>query len=293
MLLFLDLEVHALLQLAGDAIGLGILRSIVVGEAGDDQRRSRFVDQNVVDFVDDREVERPLNLDFLRRLHVVAKVVEAELVIRSVRDVGVVGDFPLVGVHVRLDGPDGQPETEIQRAHPLHVAAGQVVVDCNDMDGPSQAIEKGGQRRDERLAFARDHFGDHSLVQEVTADHLHVVMPHLQEAASRLADGGKRIGQNVVERFSGRQTRANLRGGLFQLFVREFLPVGLLGINPVEYRARNHPLSAGPLISIETEFADAAAVGRTEQECNKTLNGGGDGRKPNAEIVKKIHSTQP
>ena len=96
MLLFLDLEVHVLLQLPGDLVGLAVAGDVVVGRAGDDQRRAGFVDQDVVDFVDDREVQRTLGLLHVLgiaivvaggRPHVVAQVVEAELVVRAVGDV--------------------------------------------------------------------------------------------------------------------------------------------------------------------------------------------------------------
>ena len=69
----------------------------VLARAGDDQRRARLVDQDRVDLVDDREVV--IALQHLREvgLHVVAQVVEAELVVGGVGDVGVVG-----GLLVRL-----------------------------------------------------------------------------------------------------------------------------------------------------------------------------------------------
>ena len=62
VLFFLDLEVHVLLQLPGDLVGLGVARDVVVRRAGDDQRRAGFVDQNVVDLVDDRVVQFALAL---------------------------------------------------------------------------------------------------------------------------------------------------------------------------------------------------------------------------------------
>ncbi len=103
MLLLVDLEVRVLLQLPGDAVGLGVAGDVVVGRAGDDQRRAGLVDQDVVHLVDDGEVQRPLRLLVLlriavvalgRRPHVVAEIVEAELVVRAVGDVAGVGLLP-------------------------------------------------------------------------------------------------------------------------------------------------------------------------------------------------------
>ena len=59
VLLLLDLEIAAgllLLQLAqlhGDLVGLGVAAQVAEGRAGDDQRRPRLVDEDVVHLVDD------------------------------------------------------------------------------------------------------------------------------------------------------------------------------------------------------------------------------------------------
>ena len=75
-----------------------------LGLAGDDERRARLVDEDVVDLVDDRELVAALDLLLERRRHVVAQVVEAELGVRPVGDVGGVGDLlVLVGLHVLQD----------------------------------------------------------------------------------------------------------------------------------------------------------------------------------------------
>ena len=126
----------------------------LLGLAADDQRRPRLVDEDVVDLVDDREV--PTALDPLVELgdHVVAEVVEAELVVRAVGDVGGVGlaardrpqvDETLVGRRVagledvrRVvdDDPDREAQEVEDGAHPLRVAPGEVVVDGDDVDAP-------------------------------------------------------------------------------------------------------------------------------------------------------------
>jgi hypothetical protein len=74
--------------------------------AADDQRRARLVDEDVVDLVDDGEITLALSSLGKVRDHVVAQVVEAELVVGAVGDVGRVGlpaldrpqvDQPFVG----------------------------------------------------------------------------------------------------------------------------------------------------------------------------------------------------
>src|SRR6476660_7355352 len=54
----------------------------------DDERRARFIDQDGIDFIDNRVVITPLDLLFARRGHaVVAQIIETELAVRAVRDV--------------------------------------------------------------------------------------------------------------------------------------------------------------------------------------------------------------
>ena len=84
-------------QLGDDAVDLVILVGGFLARAGDDQRRARFVDQDGVDFVDDGEVVAALDAVLQAELHVVAQVVETELVVGAVGDVGAVVVLPLAG----------------------------------------------------------------------------------------------------------------------------------------------------------------------------------------------------
>src|SRR5690606_19927257 len=61
---------------------------VVIGLTGDDQWRTRFVDQNGVHFVDDGISEAALAAVFGAILHVVAQIVETVLVIGTVGDIG-------------------------------------------------------------------------------------------------------------------------------------------------------------------------------------------------------------
>ena len=75
-------------ELGGELVQTIVEVDVVVGLAGDDQRRARLVDQDRVDFVDDGIEQATLHL--LRRVehHVVAQVVEAEFVVGAVGDIG-------------------------------------------------------------------------------------------------------------------------------------------------------------------------------------------------------------
>ena len=94
------------------------------------------------------------------KLHVVAQVVEAELVICSVGDVGRVCGAALVVVQVVDDDAHRQPQKLVDLAHPLGIALGQVVVHRDHVHAvPRQRIQIAGQRGHQRFAFAGLHFG--------------------------------------------------------------------------------------------------------------------------------------
>ena len=157
----------ARLQLRHDAIDLVIEIGRHLGRPGDDQRRARFVDQDAVHLVDDREVVAALDVMRELELHVVAQVVEAELVVRAVGDVRGVCRLAFHVVHVVLDDSRRSCRGLINPAHPLGVAAGQVVVDGHDVDALAlERVEIGRQRGDERFAFAGFHLGDLPGVQD-------------------------------------------------------------------------------------------------------------------------------
>ncbi len=210
-LLFLDLEMDVALELAGDPVGLGIFRHVVEGRARDDQRRARLVDQDAVHLVDDRVMQLALRLIILARLHVVAEIIEAELVIGAVSDVAGVDLLPFGGIHFRLDRSHGHSQTAKERAHPFGVAAGQVVVDRHHVHPVAiQGVQIRGQSGDQRLSFPGHHLGDISAVQDHAAHQLNVKVAHVEIAAARLPRSGERFGQEVLERLARVPTLAQL-----------------------------------------------------------------------------------
>ena len=117
-----------------------------------------------------------------------------------------------------LDRPDAHPEPMEDRADPLCVALGQVVVDGDDMDpAADEPVEVRGERRDEGLALAGLHLGDRTAVEHDAAHELDVVVTLVQHPPHRLADRGERLGQDLLERLVD----------LLQLFVA--LPLQLVG----------------------------------------------------------------
>ena len=103
-------------ELLHDAGEVVVRRRRGLGLAGDDQRRSRLVDQDRVDLVHDRVGVAALDEPLLRDGHVVAQVVEAELGVRAVGDVRRVRLPALRERHHVLDGADVHRRAARRRA---------------------------------------------------------------------------------------------------------------------------------------------------------------------------------
>ena len=91
----------------------------VLRRSGDDQGRTRFVDQDRVDLVDDGVVVPTLHAVLEAERHVVAQVVEAELIVRAVGDIRVVCLAAFGRIHLREDGADIEPQEMVDTSHPL------------------------------------------------------------------------------------------------------------------------------------------------------------------------------
>jgi hypothetical protein len=186
-----------------------------------------------------------------------AQVVEAELVVGAVGDVGGIGldpragpqvEQPLVGRGVaRLedvrgvvgDDPYREAEEAEDRAHPLGVAPGQVVVDRDHVHAAAgQTVQRRGERCGHGLALAGAHLRDPALVQDDAADELDVEVAHAEGPLHRLARRGEDFRQDPVHGFlellllalaplSG-ELAASLDFGVMELVVGGFLGLARL-----------------------------------------------------------------
>ena len=238
-------------QVEDDLVDADIKLGLVVGRARDDQRGARFVDQDRIDLVDDAEVEGAVDHLLAVELHIVAEVIEAQLVVRRIGDVAVIGVAALRLIKVRDDDPGCQAQEAIDGAHPFGVARREIVVDRDDMDALAfERVEVAGQSRHQRLAFTRRHFGDLAAVEDDAADHLHVEMAHAERADRRLAHRRKGFGQDVVERLAGREPVAECLRLCLQSGIVERLHRGLERVDLVDDLA---------------DGGDITVVGRAEQ----------------------------
>ena len=231
LLLLVDLVVHVPDQRAGDGGELVVQLRRLIGGARNDERGPRLIDQDGVDLVDDGKDVTALDHVLPGPGHVVAQVVESELVVGTVRDVGGIGGLLRRRiVHVGADPADGQAEPAVEPSHPLGVTGGQVVVDGHHMDAPLvEGVEVDGQRGDEGLSLPGLHLGDPPEVQRHAAHELDVEMTLPQHPPGCLPHHGVGLDQEVVERLALVQAFPELHGLVGQLGVAERLHLGLQG----------------------------------------------------------------
>ncbi len=198
-----QIVVEPALQGADEFIDAYVQIGRLVAPARNNERRSGFVDENGVHFVDDRKIQFALHHARKLGFQIVAQIIEAELVVRTVRNVaGVSGALVLV-FHAGNDDADRKPHEFMNFSHPFRVAAGEVIVDRDDMHAfARKRFEIAGQSCNERFAFARLHFSDSALKQTDTADDLNVEVAHAEHASACFAQGGEGVVENIVERFA-------------------------------------------------------------------------------------------
>ena len=192
-----------------------------IRRAADNQRGPRLVDQDVVDLVNNGVGERSLNPTFNRRRHIVAQVVEPELIVGAVGNVGCISVGPSAGAHmlepalstvvrqivklsrVMLQCGDRDSETFKHFPHPMGVTPSQIIVHCHQMNALARKrVQVGRQRRHQRLALARPHLRDLAFVQHHAAHQLNIIMPLAQRAHRRLSCCGKRLWEQIVQVFA-------------------------------------------------------------------------------------------
>ena len=244
-------------QARDDAVDNIICVGRLFRRAGNNQRRARLVDQNRVHFVHDREVVLALDVVLDIELHVVAQVVEAELVVLAVGDIGAIGDLALLVGQAVDDHADRQAEKSVDAPHPFGVAPRQVVVDGDDVHAASrQRVEHGGQSRDEGLALAGFHFGDAPLMQDHAADKLHVEVALADSPFGGLAHDGEDLRQDFEHRLFALLAifdRADVR-----------LPFDDFGAQLVVAQRRDLGFEPVDLVHVGTETFDFAFVLRAE-----------------------------
>jgi hypothetical protein len=89
-----------------------------------------------------------------------------------------------------------------------------------------QGIQVHRQGGHQGLAFAGAHLGNLALVQGQATDQLHVEVTHLQRALAGFTHDSKGLGQELIQRATGRQACAEFIGLRAHLGVRQFFVLG-------------------------------------------------------------------
>ena len=186
---------------------------IVMRRAGDDQRGAGFIDQDVIDLIDNGIVVPALRAFIQPVGQVVAQVVEAKFTVSAVSNIGLVGFTarhnaqlvlvfmgrcffqvdqegvaPVLGSGSHLQHAHTHPQQVVDGGHPARVTAGQVIVDGDQVRAtPQQGVQIERQGRNQGLAFTSAHFGNLTLVQHHAADHLDIIVTQSKRAFGCLA----------------------------------------------------------------------------------------------------------
>ena len=142
------------------------------------------------------------NLLFVK-LHVVAQIVEAKLIVGAISDIGGISLFALFIGQAVQNYAHAQAEKFINSSHPLRIAAGKVVVDRNYMHAfAGKRIQHHRQSGHQSFTFPGFHFGNFSRMQNSAANQLHIEVAHSQGAHRSLAHQSKHLRHQRVQAFS-------------------------------------------------------------------------------------------
>ena len=177
-----------------DAIHLMGQRLFARFTARDHQRNARFIDEDRIGFIDHRGCERPMDLLARIERQAVAQMIEPNLVGGGIGDVARVGPASLFQIHALLDMAYRESQEFIDPAHPLGVAARQIIVHRHHVNARAcSRVPNHGRNRGQRFAFAGLHFGDLSGGESQRA--LELDVEHLQTEHAFGNHGGERSRQ--------------------------------------------------------------------------------------------------
>src|SRR3989338_5227353 len=98
-----------------------------------------------------------------------------------------------------VDDAHRKPERVVNLAHPDRIAAGEGIVDRDDVYAfTREAIQICGERRDQGLTFARAHLRNVAAVEYHASDKLDIEVSLPQSAPRRFTHRGKRFGGKLV-----------------------------------------------------------------------------------------------
>ena len=170
---------------------------------GNNQGRSRLVDQDAVNLVHYCVIKIALTKILLVKLHVVAQIIKSKLVVGAVCNVGVIGIPALFIAHIVQDLTNGEAKRMINSAHPLCITLCQVIIHRDQVYAPSgQCIKIKRHGGDKGFSFAGLHLGNGAVVQHDAADELNIIGPFAQNASCSFPGNGKGLKKQISQGLS-------------------------------------------------------------------------------------------
>ena len=163
---------------------LVLLKHLIVAlwhRTRDDKWCTGIIDKHGVNLIDDGVVVLALYEVAWTDGHVVAEVVEAELVVCTEGYVGLVCLASVLRVRtVLVYTVDAQSVELIERSHPLRVTLSQIVVDSHHVNTVAgERVKEYRECGDEGLTLTGSHLGNLSLMEDNATEELNVVVYHL------------------------------------------------------------------------------------------------------------------
>ena len=169
------------LKLCRQAIHRLVEFGVIIRRAGDDQRGTRFIDQDRVDLIHYSKGALSLYPLIRREGHVIAQVVKTKFVIGTVGDISGVGLLTLFMFQRRNHHANTHAEEVVELPHPSGITAGKVIIHRNHVNPfTRQRIEVDRQRCHQRLTLTGTHLGDLPLMQHHATNHLLIIVAHLE-----------------------------------------------------------------------------------------------------------------
>ena len=108
--------------------------------------------------------------------------------------------MPRLVFHIILNHADSEPESFIDRPHPISISLGQIIINRNQMHpAPGKGIEIDRQRGNESLTFPCRHLSYHAPMKNYSSQYLNIKVPHIYFSLRRLPDNGKGFGENFLK----------------------------------------------------------------------------------------------
>ena len=139
--------------------------------AGDNQRGTRFVNQDTVDLIDNTVIQLTLNHLIFINYHVITQIVKAEFVICTVSNICSISSLTIWEIHIMHNQTYRQTEELVNTAHILAVAACQIIIDSYNMHAlAGQRVQIYRRSSYQCFTFAGTHLGNFAAMQHYTTD---------------------------------------------------------------------------------------------------------------------------